>query len=73
MSQVMSFSFTNHINELVALEVPIHKRWKRVMNFDVWLYYWHINFDVPKVLKMSPHFWILDRTLIGYMPIIYLV
>jgi len=31
MSQVMSFSFTIHINELVALEVPIHKRWKRVM------------------------------------------
>jgi len=24
------------------------------MNFDVLLYY--INFDVPKVLKMSPHF-----------------
>ena len=27
------------------------------------LYYWHIDFDVPKVLKMSPHFLILGRTL----------
>jgi len=26
MSQVMSCSFTIHIDELVALEVPIHKR-----------------------------------------------
>jgi len=34
MSQVMNCSFTIHIDELVALEVPmaIHKRWKRVMN-----------------------------------------
>jgi len=34
------------------------------MNFDV-LY---IKFDVPKVLKMSPHFWILDTILMfNYM------
>jgi len=31
MSQVMSCLFTIHIDELVGLEVPIHKRWKRVM------------------------------------------
>jgi len=37
MSQVMSFSFTIQIDELVALEVPIHKRWKPVMNVDVFI------------------------------------
>jgi len=31
MSQVMSCSFAIHIDELVALEVPIHKRWKCVI------------------------------------------
>jgi len=30
------------------------------------LYYGHINFDVLKVLKMSPHFLILGRPLISY-------
>ena len=35
MSQVMSCLFIIHIDELVWLEVPIHKWWKRVMNFDV--------------------------------------
>ena len=57
MSQVMSCLFTIHIDDLMGLEVPIHKRWKHVMNFDVFLsYYRYINVDVPKVLKMSPHF-----------------
>ena len=37
MSQVLSCSFTMiyyDIDELVTLEVPIHKRWKRVMDYD---------------------------------------
>ena len=38
MSQVMSCLFTIHIDELMGLDVPIHKRWKLVINFDV-LYY----------------------------------
>ena len=54
MSQVMRCLFTIS-DELVAFEVPIYKRWKRVMNVDILLYYQHINFDVSKVLKMSPH------------------
>jgi len=48
MSQVTSCSFTIHIDELVALEVPIYKRWKRVMNFDVCIILHKL--DVPKVL-----------------------
>ena len=37
MSQVMSCLFTIHIDELVGLEVPIYKRWKHVMNVDVFI------------------------------------
>ena len=70
MSQVKSCLFTIHIDELVALYIPIHKWWKSVMKFWCFL----INVDVPKVLKMSPHFqkwwdkfpliWKLGRTLL---------
>jgi len=35
MSQVMSCLFIIHTDELVGLEVPIHKRWKLVMAVDV--------------------------------------
>jgi len=31
MSQVMSCPFIIHIDELIGIEVPIHKWWKRVV------------------------------------------
>ena len=35
MSQVMGCSFIIHINELMGLEVPIHKWWQHVINYEV--------------------------------------
>ena len=57
MSQVMSCLFTIHIDELLKIRGnPYINGVKLFWILMFILFYRHKNVDVPKVLKISPHF-----------------